>query len=632
MKGPLVLIFASVVLSCSCIACQGHVEGGSVTALLDSADAYIANGDVKSAFASLKTAQSQASNTYERMGVYKRYLKLGDLSLAEKTVKKALRKDHDSKELAAIYGSLLLSQNRIKEALKVSRGLSGSQYGSVYAEAFMRNAINTGKSANELFGSRRTKADREWAKDETRRSEVFYDTRFAPVYHDAYVGSGRYRWNWNAAALSMHAGKYDDAAAMYPLKTESLEDALFWGTILYDAGRYPQSLEALLTRSSDTAPGDVLIKYKSLLADDYYILAQDAESERERSEILGMNLSEYAASNPSVAQILSQTYVNSALYYKSNDDHLSEYQRLNALVTRYPDYKPGLAAYGQFALDRSRVPKDDTMTAHIRAAGLQTRQMEIEAQIPPVSVDDALALVKHAIEKNSSPDLLVLEEELILQSNGYTEASQRVSRLWPLLERNQISDNRYPPEIVRYAVVSLIQNGYLDEACELFDTYEKEVYQQDYGKKSRKKKFSSAEHADEMELWECEVAAWFAIQNGDVESALVFYKTIIEKFAPRSPVMNVSGQNDSVVNSYVNAGNIYSGTNQGAVALDYLNKASSRATTAELKAEILYRIGKQNFYLNDLHSASKALQYALRLDPSHNKARFVLQQVNREQK
>ncbi|MBP5358670.1 MAG: tetratricopeptide repeat protein [Treponema sp.] len=95
--------------------------------------------------------------------------------------------------------------------------------------------------------------------------------------------------------------------------------------------------------------------------------------------------------------------------------------------------------------------------------------------------------------------------------------------------------------------------------------------------------------------------------------------------------MNSTGQNESVVNAFINMGNIYAGTKQGTVATEYLNKASSRATDPLLKAEILYRMGKESYYLKDFHSATRSLQYAIKLNPSHNKARFILQQLQEEE-
>ena len=95
--------------------------------------------------------------------------------------------------------------------------------------------------------------------------------------------------------------------------------------------------------------------------------------------------------------------------------------------------------------------------------------------------------------------------------------------------------------------------------------------------------------------------------------------------------MNASGQNSSVLASYINMGTIYAGLGQAELALDILTKASSRALDADLKAEILYRMGKESFYLHDYHTALRSLQYAIKLNPSHNKARLTLQLVQQAQ-
>ena len=92
---PLTLILVPVVLSCL-FACSNHYEGGSVASLLDAADRYMSAGDAKNAFAALDQAEKQAATSYERLGVYKRYIRLGDDRKAEKTIKNAIKKDSAS--------------------------------------------------------------------------------------------------------------------------------------------------------------------------------------------------------------------------------------------------------------------------------------------------------------------------------------------------------------------------------------------------------------------------------------------------------------------------------------------------------------------------------------------------------
>ena len=219
----------------------------------------------------------------------------------------------------------------------------------------------------------------------------------------------------------------------------------------------------------------------------------------------------------------------------------------------------------------------------------------------------------------------MLKEELEADANPETERSKRAAKVWPLLERNEIESALYPEEIVHYAIMVLINNGYEEDARTLFERY------LNVSRQSTEDAFIPSEHIDELALWECEVAAWFNLQDGNVLSAMALYNSIIDKYSLRSPVMNVSGQNDSVVMAYINMGNIYAGMGQNTLALEYLAKASSRVLDSKIKAEILYRMGKASYYGTDYRSAIRSLQYSLKLNPSHNKARLMLQLVQQAQ-
>ena len=630
---PLTVILTPVVLSCLLLSCTTHSEGGSITSLLDMADQSIALGDTRQALSYLNQASKQANSTLDRLGVFKRYETLGDSNMAEKVLKKAIKKDKSSIELTAVYSNFLLNQGRAKDAIKKSKALSGTKYGSIYAEAVFRRALNEHLSANELFGGRANKQDKEWKKDSSRFFELFYDSRFIPVYEDACRGTKRPKWLWNAAVLDMRAGNYGSAAAKYPSTLEDARDCLFWALVLFDCGRYAESLDALNAHSPDYNDLKTSLEFMALKADNQYILGMDGDSEETRSQILAQVKGNEEKAGSS--KFLPLLYINSALYSRTTEDYPTEYDRLHDLVINYPDYRPGLAAYGEFAIQQMRRPPDDKMTAHIRASGLATTKMERENSVPQVTVADAVALIQAAQEKNPSADLIVLQEMLEAEAASIIEPAQRASRVWPLLEKNEQGTSLYPAEIVHYAIVTLLESNYIEEARDLFTRWENASRQDnDDSKKKKKKKaavFVPWEHPEELSLWENEVSAWFCVNDGRFDRALPIYQFIIDTYSDRSPVMNSTGQNEAVVNSYINMGNLYAGTKQGPVAIDYLNKASSRATDPMVKAEILYRMGKESYYLKDFHSAARALQYAIKLNPSHNKARFILQQVEKEE-
>ena len=644
-------------------SCSSHKEGGSVTSLLLQADSCIASGDISNALLALKDAEKQSQSVNEFLGVYKRYTSLGDDARTEKLLKHALRKMHGSQEVLAVYGNFLLKNGRVSDALKKTKGLKDSHYASIYAESFLRYALDTGKTADELFNPKTlfSKTRKKEAKEDgvLGKFSVFYDSRFVPVFTQAYRGSGIRAWLRNAAVLLMIGGQYEEAATLYPGSVDSSLDSLFWGTVFYDAGHYNEGLEVL--KAADTLKptlSSYTIARKSLQADVYYILGEDEEAEKLRSELLDFatpyitsletNLTSENKEYPPyiddrLLASLPVIYINSALYMRQEQDKAGEYERLHKLVTLFPEYEPGLQAYGEYALDLLNTKEDDFLTSQIRAAGLQTREMEKQALIPIVEVSEVLDLIESAINsERSSPRLIVLKEEINASVNPEPERARRAAKVWPLLERNEIEGATYPGEIAHYAIVVLINNNYDEEARTLFERYIKLSHKEDEEpadskkkKKSKKSKseeehvkpFIPMEHIEELSLWECEVLAWFNLQDKKIGDAIKVYSFILEKYGARSPTVNVSGQNDSVIASYINLGNIYAASNQHGIALDYWGKASGRTMDSFQKADILYRMGKSSYYLGDYRSSIRSLQYSLKLDPTNSKARLMLQLV-----
>ncbi|MBP5359235.1 MAG: hypothetical protein J6Y69_08635, partial [Treponema sp.] len=534
---PLRVISASVVLSCLVASCTTHSEGGSITSLLDTADQSISIGDTRQAMSYLNQASKQAGTTLDRLGIFKRYDTLGDSKMAEKTIKNAIKKDKSSIELTAVYSNFLLNHDRAKDALKQSKSLSGTKYGSIYAEAVFRRAINEHLSANELFGGRAKKEDKEWKKDITRFNELFYDSRFIPVYEDAFRGTKKPKWNWNAAVLDMRAGNYGSASSKYPSTLEDAKDSLFWALVLFDCARYAESLDALNAHAPDFKDLETSLEFMALKSDNQYILGLDNESEQTRSEMLAQVQGKEDQLKSS--KILPILYVNSAIYSRTTEDFFTEYTRLHDLVTRFPEYRPGLAAYGEFAIQQMRRPPDDKMTAHIRASGLATIKMEKENAVPEITVQDAISLIKAVQEKNPSADLIVLQEILEAEAAFLKEPAQRAARVWPLLEKNEQGTSLYPAEIVHYAIVTLLESNYIEEARDLFTRYENASRQPADDSKKKKKKaetFVPWNHPEELSLWENEISAWFCVNDGRYDKAIPIYQYIIDSYSDRSPV------------------------------------------------------------------------------------------------
>jgi len=649
-----VLLVLCAVLFCSQLiitGCSSHSEGAAISTELGFVDILIGQGKTKEAMDLLQKTEKLASTPLESMGVYKRYVTLGETDRAESALKKALRRHKKDKQLLAVYGNFLLDQNKSKKALKVTKPLSGTEYGSVYAEAFLTYALETGWSADDLFGKtfflfRGKKKNPDHSATAKEKFEVFYDSRFVPIYLDAARSTKLSRWARNAAALCMKEGNFTKASEAYTGTVDSLEDSLFWGSVFYDAGLYTESLEALV--AGDSFPGSIALKveHKALEADDYYLLEEDVAAEKIRSELIDVILAEAVNVNAGLTsyakQVLPVVYVNSAMYLKTKNDLAKEFSRLDTLVTNFPDYVPGLASYGDYALHLLRRPPEDKLSQDLRSAGLRTKAMEEEDRIPKIPLEDALQKIDESLERTKNPRLIIIHEQLLAELHRDWETEHKASRVWPLLEKNALEKSSlYPDDVAHYSVVVLLNNGHEQDAKDLFIKYEQSKHEDALVEKKKKgsdgdedslpAKFEPAEHPDLLNLWESEAAAWFYVKDGRIDEALAMYNNILGNYSKRTPVMNAGGKSEAVTNAYINIANIYAGRGQGVLALDNLKKALPRTLDESLKSDVLYRIGKEYYYAGDYKNAIRSLQYSLNQDNAQNKvrnrARLILKQA-----
>lgn len=628
------------------VSCSSHSEGSSFISELDEIDNYIAGGDTDEALSLLHKVSKKAYSSYARIGIYKRYMTLGEKTLAEKTIVKALKKIPGNQELTAVYTQFLLRDGRTNEALERSRILSGTQYGSLYAEALLRAAKDRGDDAASVFTptkkykvpkSRPPKvALAEEEKPVVPKEDFFRDQKLIPVYQDAYTGSKQTQWLRNAGVLYMKRGNYTDAVLIAPQKMDTVDDSLFWGTVYYDGGRYAESLDALLQiqniplytgASFDTMP----LEIAALEADDYYILGDEDFSQQQRERLLAgaesyIDSYELAARNPlappvfdvHLASIVPAVYINSARYAHIHSDVVDEYNMLSKLVLVFPDNVPGLAAFGQFALDTMNRPQEDSLLQELRRVGLRTTRMEQDDALPKIAVQIALEKIETALKKHNAPSLVVLHEQLLDVLDREASGEERIARLWSLLEKNETGTNLYPQEVLRYAVSRFISLGDAKDAHDLFNKYM--VAQYGSG-------FVVSDHPQNLALWECETAAWFAAGAGNGVESRRLYEYIVDHYADRTPLLNGSGENSSLINAYVNLAVVYSSYDEDGKALDMLGKASARTVDPLKKAEILYRTAVLQSQSGDKNSAILSLKYVLQLNPAHNKARLLLRKL-----
>lgn len=616
-------------------SCSSHSEGASFVAQLDEIDMYINSGDTAEAISLLNKAAKQASSSFARLGIYKRYMTLGETELAEETLVKGLKKIPDNNELAAVYTQFLLRAGRTNEALERSRTLAETEYSSLYAEAVFRAARERGADAASVFTpQKKYKApkvdDAVEKKDTFDEGKFFLDERFIPVYADAWKSSKQSQWLRNAASLCMYKGSYDDAVLLVPPEIQTSDDSFFWGMIYYDAGKYAESLSVLQNSPDSQTPG-TFAQIAALEADDYYILGDEESSQKLRDSFLAQVtpiINQYSLENKNpleptyidsaLAQTVPIVLINDARYSHLSGDIVSEYNTLSRLVETFPQYEPGLASYGQFALQTLRRPPEDAVLQEIRKAGLKTAVTMENDAVPKIAISIALERINAALDKHKSASLIVLREEIQNELDTTSTDSERLARLWLLLEQNELGTNLYPPEIMRYVVPAMISLSAKDDARSVFTKFLKAEYGDD---------FIAAEKPELLSLWECEYAAWFAIDQNNALDSTRLYEFIVDKFANRTPLVNSSGDNESLIDSYINLSVIYSSTSQNTKALDMLNNASARTTDSAKKAEILYRMAVISSGQGDDRSAVRSLQYAVSLDPTMNKARLMLKKI-----
>ena len=624
-----VKIAVSVLLCLSLLAvssCSSRTEGLSFTASLDASDDLIAQGLSKDALKLLKKLERRASTSYEWLGIFKRYSALGEDKRCEKVLKRALKKFPQEQQLSAVYADFLLRQGRVEEAFAIALCLEGGSWQAIWAECVLRKALAAAEyteskaevlqeafaPASKKRGKRKDTLD-ERTREEKQAAvkEIFCDEAFAPVYESAYKGSGEAAWIFNAASIFMKAGDYEKAVMLYPKSISSARESLFWGGVFFDAGHFSESLEALqasyllasLGSGEDRALANQIL---CLEADCYYVLGDETTSEQLRRDMILQG-----------GDLPPLVYMNSAMFAKRAGDLQGRFDNIDVLVRQYPQYVPGLAALGEFALDEMKSPKEDEIEQRLRSAGLKTLRMERDDLEPSMPVESVIDLIDQLLNEGNSEELLVLKDCLAVEKAKIEGRERNVSGIWQLIEQNLSDKAVYPGPLARHCTYALIEANFTEDAKAFFIGC----------LRTKHPDFLIATSPEQFELWECELAAWFACQDEDFQTALALYTFITDRYANKPQFASLSSRSSSIVSAFVNLSVLYTSTDETQKALDALNKASSKSFIPDEKAEILYRIADLHWKMGDGNAASRALKYALSLDSDHHKARLLQKKI-----
>ena len=601
---------------------------------MESVDIFIKNGDTSEAIRLLKKAEKKAYSSFARIGVFRRYMTLGEEKWAEAVLVRGLKKLPDSMELSALYGHFLLRHGRLSEAISITKNLEGTAYGSIRSEAVMKSLLES--------------------ENLTDNSSPLFSLNFTSTYYDMYVGTNDSRWLRNCALIYLLSGDYNMASSLQR-EIEDSQDALFWSFVQYDAGNFEMAVENL---KKVTSP--LLRSQAALLASDAYMLLDDEDNaERERELFI-------ASSPESVAPAI---YVNSALYAFRHEQYRKAYEYLLAALVEEPDYIPALISYGKLSWQDSRPVDMSELEKASRKTKLRTSRMREFDERPKFTIEDALYRMEETLERESraglkhDDNLIVERLSLYLKNNPDLNLTQKTAAIWEELEQNRLGTNFYPSHLVQFAVQKFLSYGLQEESRELFMNYIDAKFDLNYRQKAdaagakpeiqtdifggQKQVFlpvipesvarlafgdRAADKAERMEIWEIEFAAYFSLLEKNISAAKRLYEYVVfETGGVRSA--NSSGTVTSISplaasSSAANLAMIYASTGERKKALSLYSLAAGKSKSSQTKSKLLYRLAKLQVEAGDLDNAKNSLKYSLSLDMSNADARLLKRQID----
>ena len=627
------VLFVAGIFFASC----SKSDDASFMSAMESVDIFIKSGDTAEAMRLLKKSEKKAFSSFARIGIFRRYLQMGEEKRAESVLKTVLKKLPENPELTAIYSHFLIRKNRLPEAVELSKTLEGTKYGSIRSEAIMKTLLQS--------------------EDLSDFSSPFFSQEISSAYYDTYVGTNDSRWLRNCALIYLLRGEYSMASSLQR-ELEDSQDALFWAFVQYDSGNYDIAAHNLEQVSSP-----MLRSSASLLASDAYMMLGDEESAEESRELY------IDSAKKSGAKMIPSILVNSSLYSFRHEQYRKSYEYLiDAFVTE-PDYIPALISYGKLSWKDSQPLQMTELEKALRKTSLRTNKMREYDERPKFTIADALYRMEETLERESraglkhDDDLIVERLSLYLKNNPELNLTQRTAVIWNELEQNQLGTNLYPPHLVQFAVQKFLSYGLIDEGRELFMNFIDAKFDLNYrmkqteagteekvtvdifgGKKVEKVPVipesvarlafgdRAADKTDRMEVWEVEFAAYFSLLEKNISAAKRLYEYVIFETGGVKRA-NSSGNITSVSplsasSSAANLAMIYSSTGERKKALDLYSLAAGKTKSPQVKSKLLYRAAKIQVDLGDLDGAKTSLAYSLSLDRSNADARLLKRELD----
>ena len=555
---------------------------------------------MQSAIKELKKVEKRAYDSWSYIGIYKRFILIGEQNLAEKIIKKALKKNKQNQELLAVYTNFLLRQNRLEDAGKYAEKLRNGNYASLYSELVLRESQKpvTDQGAYAFY-----------------QNEDFYQ-----IYLDAYKGSKNPIWLRNCAVYNLTQGLYNQASLLNPPAYADVDDAYFWGLCLYDAGKYNFAIEALEKAHNFYSDYDNKKQFKcneiqivALESDAYMAVSDFEQADLVRSCVVN-NIDTVFADIKDDA-LLPIIMVNSAIYAKNqmSEDYFADL--LFYIVNRWPDYVPALILYSDFAYTSNLEKKEDDEVAALRRAGIKSLEMEKYDSRRKIPLSDALYRIDQSLKRKADPYLSITKLDLKYKTDPKLSEKDKYRDLWVLLEDNYIEGEIYHTLLVQYALNFLLTTKEYDDAWNLFYKFTTS-----HGTYDVKRDFWE-QFIEQMKYYDLpivEMAAWFASDLKKTNEAIRIYEYCVYESAGLLEDGLISPLVSSA--SCMNLANIYFSIGKKDKALDLYGKIAGREVNNAKRSEIFYRIACIYSALGDIKNALRSSEYASSLYPENERA------------
>ena len=555
---------------------------------------------MQSAIKELKKVEKRAYDSWSYIGIYKRFILIGEQNLAEKIIKKALKKNKQNQELLAVYTNFLLRQNRLEDAGKYAENLRNGNYASLYSELVLRESQKqvTDQGAYAFY-----------------QNEDFYQ-----IYLDAYKGSKNPIWLRNCAVYNLTQGLYNQASLLNPPAYADVDDAYFWGLCLYDAGKYNFAIEALEKAHKFYSDYDNKKQFKcneiqivALESDAYMAVSDFEQADLVRSCVVNNIDTVFADIKDDT--LLPVIMVNSAIYAKNqmSEDYFADL--LFYIVNRWPDYVPALILYSDFAYTSNLEKKEDDEVAALRRAGIKSLEMEKYDSRRKIPLSDALYRIDQSLKRKADPYLSITKLDLKYKTDPKLSEKDKYRDLWVLLEDNYIEGEIYHTLLVQYALNFLLTTKEYDDAWNLFYKFTTS-----HGKYDVKRDFWE-QFIEQMKYYDLpivEMAAWFASDLKKTNEAIRIYEYCVYESAGLLEDGLISPLVSSA--SCMNLANIYFSIGKKERALDLYGKIAGREVNNAKRSEIFYRIACIYSALGDIKNALRSSEYASSLYPENERA------------